>query len=298
MLRRSWIAFAVLAAGVTFGIGSASAIEFGQPDGNRHPWVGLAVFFDAQGAPIQRCSGSLLSPQNVTRDGRRLFLTAAHCAGPDASAGSPQPSKARIWFDEGPITFDPAYKGGSCEVGGPYTGFPCAGEDAFGVPVPHPRWTGSVDTPQTSDLGVVVIDPASAGLPVSHGTLAPVGYLDQLATKRGQQDTEFEVVGYGAQSVKPTFVAIPQRMTGTVNLVGLGNSSVDQWGVQHSGNPGKGNGAGAVCYGDSGGPLLHQSADGQVIVGVSSFVKSKNCTGPGVAYRVDTRYARDFFASR
>jgi hypothetical protein len=297
MLRRSWILLATLAAGITFGIGTAGAIEFGQPDNERHPWVGLVVFFDAQGAPIQRCTGSLLSPEQSAPDGRRLLLTAGHCAGPEASAGTPQPSSARIWFDEGPIDFDPAYKGGSCAVGGPYNGFPCAGEDAFGVPVAHPGWVeagGVLTQPQTNDVGVVVLDPKSAHLPDTYGVLAPVGYLNQLAGKRGQQDTSFEVVGYGIQSVKLPPVAV--RLVGDVQLTSLGSAKIDPWGVQFSGSPGKGSGSGAICYGDSGGPVLHQSVEGQVIVAVSSYVKSKNCTGPGVGYRVDTQYARDFVA--
>ena len=51
---------------------------------------------------------------------------------------TPAPALARIWFAEGPITFDPAYHGGSCNVGGPYTGYPCASQNATGTPVPHP----------------------------------------------------------------------------------------------------------------------------------------------------------------
>jgi hypothetical protein len=287
MLRKSWIAFAALAAGVTFSVASASAVEFGQPDNNRHPWVGLVVFFDAAGAPIQRCSGSLLSPTT--------FLTAGHCAGADATAGSPAPTSARIWFDEGPLAFDPAYTGGSCEVGGPYTGFPCAGEDASGTPVAHPGWSGTVTPPQSSDVGVVKIT-SSSGLPTSYGTLAPVSFLDGLATKRGQQSTSFTIVGYGLQSVKPVVSGTIRRTVGSVNLVSLRNAITSGWNLELSGNPGGGNGAGAICYGDSGGPVLYDTGAGEVIVGVASFVKSKNCTGPAVAYRVDTGYAQSFIA--
>ena len=41
------------------------AITNGQPDGDNHPYVGLAVFdvlVNGQHQPSHRCSGSLLSP--------------------------------------------------------------------------------------------------------------------------------------------------------------------------------------------------------------------------------------------
>jgi hypothetical protein len=49
-----------------------------------HPFVGLAVFYDATGEFIGRCSGSLLSPS--------LFLTAGHCIEGAASA--------RVYFQQ------------------------------------------------------------------------------------------------------------------------------------------------------------------------------------------------------
>ena len=63
------VAAATLLLGV--GVGVASAITNGQPDGNNHPYVGLLVFDDAPGHPAWRCSGSLIAPTVV--------LTAAHC---------------------------------------------------------------------------------------------------------------------------------------------------------------------------------------------------------------------------
>jgi hypothetical protein len=72
------LAFALLIS--TFG--SASAITNGVPDGDNHPYVGLAVF-DVGGSPSHRCSASLLSPTVV--------LTAGHCT--DGT------SAARVWLD-------------------------------------------------------------------------------------------------------------------------------------------------------------------------------------------------------
>ena len=48
---------------------SASAITGGEPDGNRHPNVGLILFYDSTGR--YRCTATLISPT--------VLLTAAHC---------------------------------------------------------------------------------------------------------------------------------------------------------------------------------------------------------------------------
>jgi hypothetical protein len=64
-------------------VAPASAITNGVPDGDDHPYVGLAVFDTATG-PTWRCSGSLLSPT--------VFLVAGHCT--DGAVA------ARVWMDE------------------------------------------------------------------------------------------------------------------------------------------------------------------------------------------------------
>jgi V8-like Glu-specific endopeptidase len=81
-LRRLLIALAAAALAVVVA-SPAKAITNGEPDGNRHPYVGLAVFDDADG-PSRRCSASLLSPTVV--------LTAGPC-----TAGA---VAARVWFAE------------------------------------------------------------------------------------------------------------------------------------------------------------------------------------------------------
>jgi hypothetical protein len=301
MRRRLWIlgtallTAAALCLGAS-GLRTAHAITFGEHDGGRHPWVGLVVLFDAQGTPIQRCSGSLLSP---TR-----FLTAGHCTGPVAETGTPAPSLARIWFADGPIDRDPAYHGGSCNVGGPYTGYPCTSQDATGTPVPNPGWNGELTVPQTSDVGVVAITSASA-LPTSYGKLAPIGTVDALRKKARDDNADLTIVGYGAQDVKPVLVAVLERNLASVELLDKKPKVTGDWNVMFSGRPGKDDredwwnrdsDTGAACFGDSGGPVLADTRGGEVIVAVISFLQGERCKRPAFGYRVDTAYAQSFIA--
>ncbi|MCU0501352.1 MAG: trypsin-like serine protease, partial [Anaerolineae bacterium] len=64
-------------------VAPAAAITDGEPDGERHPYVGLMVAQDANHNPLWRCSGTLLSPT--------LFLTAGHCTESPAA-------HVEIWF--------------------------------------------------------------------------------------------------------------------------------------------------------------------------------------------------------
>ncbi len=73
--------------------GTAQAIQFGTPDGDGHPYVGLVVLYD-DGIPQWRCTGALISPT--------VFLTAGHCTEAPAD-------EARIWFSSGPIDADSGY---------------------------------------------------------------------------------------------------------------------------------------------------------------------------------------------
>ena len=64
----------VVAAAALTAVAPVLTITNGQPDGNRHPYVGLAIQFIPNTNLISVCSGSALS---TTR-----FLTAAHCFDP------------------------------------------------------------------------------------------------------------------------------------------------------------------------------------------------------------------------
>ncbi len=64
-MRRALLLLALMAVTVLGASGVAQAILNGQPDGNRHPYVGLVTDNEFV------CSGALISP--------RVFVTAAHC---------------------------------------------------------------------------------------------------------------------------------------------------------------------------------------------------------------------------
>lgn len=277
----------------------AGAVKFGTPDiNNDYPWVGLMVAIDEDGEPLWRCTGSLLSED--------VFLTAGHCVYDRISSTDPSNvvDRVYIWFDSGspvPIPTDPKYLANlAAQAANPsvdinlcagVTGYPCAGYDASGDPVPHPRFNGALTIPQTSDVGLVTDLEWAGDVPSKFGELADVGYLNDLSLAGGKGNVQFTVVGYGLQSVKPVQSGDKTRMIGTVSLVNLKSALAGGWNLHYSNNPGQGHGgSGGTCFGDSGGPVIH---DG-VIVAVNSFVLNLNCQGAGFGYRVDTQYAQDF----
>ena len=195
----------------------AGAVTDGVEDGYAHPYVGLAVFYDAEGNATHRCSGTLLSST--------VFLTAGHC-----TEGA---SSAQVWF-EPYVTSDLGY---------PYSG------GVTGTPYTHPNFVWSI--PNTSDVGVIILD-KKVRLD-SYAVLADLGTLDALATERGQQETWFTVVGYGLQEVKPTYLAEKTRLQASVRLVNLSSALTDGYNIHHTNAPGTG---GGTCFGDSGGPVF------------------------------------------
>ena len=248
---------------IAFVIGSASlqagAVQYGEPDNDRHPYVGMVVFYADAAAtqPLWRCTGALISST--------VFLTAGHCAEDFSTA------RAQVWFQE--------------TMTG--TGYPYSG-GVLGTPVSHPDWSGSLTLPNSHDVGVVILDTpvADKGLAV----LPAEDFLDQLSTQRGLQERNFTVVGYGLQSVKPEQSSLRARFVATTMLVNLRSALTDGYNLHLSSNPG--NWSGGTCFGDSGGPVFYGNTN--MIVAVNSFVLNENCKGSGFGYRVDQESAREF----
>jgi hypothetical protein len=246
----------VLSLLVVVALRPASAIIWGEEDGDAHPYVGLIVF-DVDGTPAWRCSGTLLSPTVV--------LTAGHCA-----AGA---TAARVWFDS-EIT-DPFY---------PFSG----GTSIEGTPFSHPLF--SADFPNTSDVGVVILDEPGVEMD-EYGQLPEVGAVDAL-DRRGRPPL-MQIVGYGMQAVKPNLMADLVRYQANPMLIEINSANTGGYNLHLSSNPGKGQGTGGMCFGDSGGPAFIDE-ESSTVAGVGSFVLNQNCVGAGFYYRVDTEHAREF----
>jgi hypothetical protein len=229
-----------------------------------HPFVGLAVFYDATGEFIGRCSGSLLSPS--------LFLTAGHCIEGAVSA--------RVYFQQDAgAHYDPV-----TQVD-PVSGYPesCLTQPCttsselinFGYPAGFPN---------TRDAALLVLDDPI--LLSEYGTLAAAGTLDALATRRGRQSIELTVSGYGLSYTNPAVtVSFRERLMASQQLVNLTSALTGGFNLQATNNPGIGGGS---CFGDSGGPVFYGNQSSNLIVGITSFGLSANvCAGVDFAYRSD-----------
>ena len=230
------------------------AVKNGELDGDGHPYVGLMVAQDADGNPLWRCSGTLISPT--------LYLTAGHCTEAPAA-------HVEIWFDA------------DVESGIPGNGYPLTG-DAGGIPYTHPEYDPGAFF--LHDLGVVVLDEP---LDISdYATLPELNILDRLARRRGLQNAIFTAVGYGLQESFPdaaAFLAHNERvrMVATPYLIQINIGFTGDFSLLLSNN----HATGGTCFGDSGGPNFIGASN--VIGGVTSFGINGNCAGTGGVYRID-----------
>lgn len=262
----------VLALTLVFStIGMASAITNGQPDGNNHPYVGLAVFDvldeDGKQVPSHRCSASLLTPTVV--------LTAGHCT--DGTVA------ARVWFDEivqgnpeYPLSGATSYDG----VAHTYTGF-CIG-CGNGLP-------GFA----AGDVGIIVLsEPVPDEVVAEYAQLPDEGQVDTLKNK-----TKVDLVGYGVQEQirgggPPVWTGLRNRLFAPSELVSGNFVHSDEF-MKLALNPG--GGSGGTCFGDSGGPDLLGGTN--TVLAVNSYVTNSNCSGVGYSARVDTKAVLEWINS-
>ena len=137
------------------------------------------VFYDDDGEFSHRCSGSLLTP--------KVFLTAGHC--------TDSVRTARVYFQQNAgANYDP-----KTELD-PVSGYPekCAASTlgkkcATSDELYNYGFDDFASFPNTRDAGLVILDQRIKRS--EDGALAAPGFLDQLATRRGQQELTFTSSG-------------------------------------------------------------------------------------------------------
>jgi hypothetical protein len=251
----------------------ASAIRYGADDGNAHPYVGLMVAQNADGNPLWRCTGTLLSS--------RVFLTAGHCVQAPAA-------HIEIWFSAGPEPLGAGYPAAGANHCAGITGYPCTG-DVGGAPHSHPQWDANAFW--VHDLGVVTLD-----ADMSMGTYGRLPALHALDALHAGSSTRFTAVGYGLQLAFPDAAAWKDeanrvRMVAHPWLIQINTPFVGDIDLQLSDNAA----AGGTCFGDSGGPNFVGSTT--TIAAVNSFVYNTQCGGFSGAYRIDQSDDLDWLAT-
>ena len=258
-MRKLIALLAALATALVVGLVPAGAITDGELDGEGHPYVGLMVAQSATGAPLWRCSGTLISPS--------VYLTAGHCTEPPAA-------HVEIWFDA------------DVESGIPGNGYPNTG-DVGGTPYVHPDYDPNAFF--VRDLGVVVLDE-----PVAMSTYGALPEEDQLDSLKPGRKTTFTSVGYGLQKSFPDAAAWKEvaervRMVAHPHLIQINVPGfTGDFSLLLSNNTA----TGGTCFGDSGGPNFLGSSN--VIAGVTSFGLNSTCAGTGGVYRVDRGWNLDW----
>jgi hypothetical protein len=268
-MRRKIGLFLVVIVLMFISIIAVYAVTNGEPDNGEHPYVGLMVADDAEGNPLWRCSGTLLT--------ETVFLTAGHCTEPPAA-------KATIWFAED-VEKTPDF---GTPAGYPYEG------DVDGTTYTHPDYNPAAFF--LFDLGVVVLDEP---YPMSeYAQLPELGVLDGI---RGPaKKAALLAVGYGLQEINPNRetadrirLKAPLDLINTKGVFGVPRGTSIK--VSGSGVGGDSSASGGTCFGDSGGPQF--LAGTNVVAAVTSFGLNGNCAGTGGGYRVDQQDDLDWLAT-
>jgi hypothetical protein len=246
-----------------------------------HEYVGLIVFYDADGEFSHRCSGSLLTDE--------VFLTAGHCVTVDDEGTLA--TSARIYFEQDAgAEYDPA-------LGyDPDTGYPLTGGITASTLYSY-GYEGLNKLPQSRDLGL-----SSSTLPWTRCTprltSTPPGAAGTLDTYGSGIDARVDLSGYGVSNPNRNHpVSYRERLMVESFIIGGRNPLfVNEYNVQVASNPG--GGRGGLCFGDSGGPVL--LADTDIVVAVELVRQERPMRRgrlqlphrPGGRHRLDPRPRR------
>jgi len=234
----------------------SQAITFGQPDGDRHPNVGVMIV-DLGGDLYRFCTGSLIAPT--------VFMTASHCTVAAANSGA-EP-------DDVYVSFDPVIDENATLYPGTYDINPNYGHDMHDL----------------HDVAVIILDePITDITPVQ---LPPAGLLDQMKKDHTLKDARFVTVGYGR--LRDDKTKGPQSLfrTNERHFAEQSFLALKPFWIQLSMNPSTG--SGGTCYGDSGGPHFLGESDMVVSLTVTGDTP---CRATDVTYRLDTESARAYLS--
>ena len=273
-------AFAALLITMTLGSMTAApvaAVTGGDADGNRHPNVGLILFYSPDGR--FRCSATLVTPT--------VLLTAAHCTVDTVG-------KTLVDFRSVVALVPPTGYPVAANTTAGYTQAEIeAAGFLSGTAYAHPDYSNFTDLKNWNDVGVIVLDRPVTN--IQPATLAPSNYLDAYA-EPVLNKTLFTSVGYGTEVRKPK--SGPQKPTPESYplirryAVQPGQKLTSQI-LQLNGNINDNRGTGGTCFGDSGGPTF---LNGYVVT-VTSYSYTQNCRYLGGYQRVDIQVVQDWLAT-
>jgi hypothetical protein len=246
---------------------SATAITYGEPDGNTHRNVGaLIADWDPDNSGVEElCSGTLISPT--------VFLTASHCT---AFLESIDVADVFVSFD---VDVDPVTSATTLYPGTMHT---------------HPDFGFSGPGGASDPHDIAVIKFATPINGITPAALPTAGLLDRMKVARTLQRQKFTAVGYGVHEPElgggpPQFPFDGERWRAVSEFNALNKS----W-LRLSQNPATGDAG--TCYGDSGGPNFFGTGAQTVPGTIASITVTGDamCRATNTTYRLDTRAARDF----
>jgi hypothetical protein len=259
-MRRALALCSMAAAWILVASAPAGAIVYGQPDGNRHPYVGTMVV-EIEGERFSICSGTLIDSNT--------FLTASHCtAFPEQVLETD-----RVW-----VSFDSVFD-------------PVTSTLLPGTTNTHPEFgfSGPGGFSDAHDIAVIELDAPVGG--ITPAQLPTEGLLDDLKADRELKGATFTAVGYGA--VRETRrMAWQSLLDNNERRFGLQSAlALRPFWFQLTMNEATGDAG--TCFGDSGGPHFLGGATSNLLVSIT-VTGDRWCKATDTTYRVDTASARDF----
>ncbi len=272
-MKKLLAAIASLVGALAIGLVPASAITFGELDGDDHPNVG-SIVIDVRVPNLglfQFCSGALIDDD--------VFLTASHCTDPlDGILAQFPDARAVVTFDP-TIDEDSTFYSGEWVTNPNYNGF---------------KGKGGRSDP--GDVAVFLLDEAPPNIVPAQ--LPVAGLLDQLKRDGALKNTRFTAVGYGTvrESMSGGLKALLDNVDRRRAEQGF-SSLTNAWlNLPMMNTPGNQNGG--TCYGDSGGPhFIHLNGRETAIVASITVLGDTPCKASDVTYRMDTASARNFLGN-